>query len=67
MSPRLFVLPLLLVTMIAIAEPITVMDDLGRKVALSAPAERVVSLAPHLTEILFEIGVGSRILGTVRH
>ena len=29
-------------------------------------AERIVLFAPHLTELLFSVGVGSRIVGTVR-
>ncbi|MEY6431816.1 cobalamin-binding protein [Thioalkalicoccus limnaeus] len=45
--------------------PLTVTDDLDRIVTLSTPAERIVSLAPHVTENLFEIGVGERIVGTV--
>jgi iron complex transport system substrate-binding protein len=30
-------------------------------------AERIVSLAPHLTEMLFLIGAGDRVVGTVAH
>lgn len=32
---------------------------------LSRPARRIVSLSPHITENLFAIGAGSRIVGTV--
>lgn len=42
-------------------------DDGGRDVRLSAPATRIVSLAPHLTELLFEIGAEGAIVGTVAH
>jgi iron complex transport system substrate-binding protein len=42
-------------------------DDAGRRVALAAPARRIVSLAPHLTEVLFAAGVGERVVGVVAY
>ncbi len=50
----------------AAAAPIQVIDDVGRTVTIPAPATRIISLAPHLTEILFELGVGDAIVATVR-
>ena len=38
-----------------------VVDDLGQQVKLSAEPQRIISLAPHLTEMLFELGVGERL------
>lgn len=38
-------------------------DGLGREVNLPGPAQRVVSLAPSNTEILFDIGAGSQVVG----
>lgn len=57
--------------LIALSAPATaevvVTDDSGREVRLDAPAERIVSLAPHVTETLFEAGAGDRIVATVNH
>lgn len=46
-------------------QPIAVHDDEGRRVQLLQPAQRIVSLAPSLTEILFAIGAGEKIIGTM--
>src|SRR3989442_15587150 len=42
---------------------LVVTDDAGRRVALAAPARRVVSLLPSFTELPFAIGAGDRLLG----
>ena len=44
---------------------VTVRDDTGRLVHLAAPAARVVSLAPDLTELLFDVGAGDRVVGVI--
>lgn len=46
---------------------IEVVDDLGNTVSLLKPATRIVSLAPHITESLYEIGAGDQIVATVRY
>jgi iron complex transport system substrate-binding protein len=43
---------------------IRVVDDSGATVVLQSPAKRIVSLAPHVTELLFAAGAGDRIVGT---
>ncbi len=45
---------------------VQVIDDFGNEVSLSAPAERIVSLAPHVTESLFAAGAGDKIVATVQ-
>ncbi|MFN8432701.1 MAG: cobalamin-binding protein [Anaerolineales bacterium] len=47
----------------AVAEGLSFTDGLGREVTLTAPAQRVVSLAPSNTEILFAVGAGDQVIG----
>jgi iron complex transport system substrate-binding protein len=42
-------------------------DDAGATVTLAEPARRIVSVAPHLTELLFAAGAGDRIVGAVAY
>ena len=49
------------------AQSLRVVDDFGREVALPAPASRIVSLGPHITENLFSAGAGGKIVGVVDH
>ena len=44
------------------AGPLTATDDSGHQVTLTAPAARVVSLAPANTEIAFAIGAGAKLV-----
>jgi iron complex transport system substrate-binding protein len=46
---------------------ITTQDDAGRQLVLQKPAQRIVSLAPNTTELLFAAGAGDRIVGTVEY
>jgi iron complex transport system substrate-binding protein len=46
---------------------ISVRDDAGRAVRLARPAQRIVSLAPHVTELLFAAGAGPAIVGVSEH
>ena len=42
---------------------IRVVDDLEKEIVLTEPANKIISLAPNITEILFHIGAGSQIVG----
>jgi iron complex transport system substrate-binding protein len=57
----------LLVAITGAQAQVAVRDDLGRNVQLTAPAQRIVSLSPHGTELLFAAGAGARLVGTVEH
>jgi iron complex transport system substrate-binding protein len=48
---------------VALAQRPTVVDDLGREVALTAAAARVVSMVPSHTEMLCALGACDRIVG----
>ncbi len=45
------------------AYPLTVTDDTGNKVTLEKEPDKIVSLAPSTTEILFALGAGSKVVG----
>lgn len=61
---RAFCLIALLAAAPALAD-VAVNDESGRTVRLTQPARRIVSLSPHITENLFAIGAGNRVVGTV--
>jgi iron complex transport system substrate-binding protein len=68
---RKFLLVTLLIGLLAACSPqatptaaaLTFTDGLGRSVSLDGPAQRIVSLAPSNTEILFAIGAGKQVVG----
>ena len=45
-------------------QPVRVFDDAGHELVLETPARRIVSLAPHLTELLYAAGAGDAVVGT---
>ena len=48
-------------------QPGTYTDDMGRQVEISKVPQRIVSLAPSNTEILFALGLGDRVVGVTRY
>ncbi|MGE5841787.1 MAG: cobalamin-binding protein [Deltaproteobacteria bacterium] len=45
----------------------TFKDALGREVSVPSPPKRLIGLAPNLTEILYALGLGDRIVGVTNH
>jgi len=55
------------VAAVAARAEIVVRDDVGATVSLPRPAQRIVSLAPHATELLYAAGAASATVGAVAH
>ncbi|SNC67422.1 substrate-binding protein [Hymenobacter gelipurpurascens] len=46
--------------------PLSVTDQMGRRVAVPFPPQRIVSLVPSQTELLFDLGLGERVVGVTK-
>jgi iron complex transport system substrate-binding protein len=55
---------LLLLPMSAVSAPITVIDDSGQRVELERPARRIITLAPHVSELIATLGSSDRLVAT---
>ena len=62
-----FFLCLFLLSPFINAAPVEVIDDTLRAVKLNQPAQRIISLSPHVTELLYEAGAGARIVAAVEY
>jgi iron complex transport system substrate-binding protein len=51
------------VTTPASAFPLTITDDDGQQVTIGALPQRIVTFAPSMTEIVFALGLGDRVVG----
>lgn len=47
--------------------PLTITDDIGRQIVLTAEPARIVSLAPSNTEILYALGLGPKVVGNTNY
>ncbi|MYI89229.1 MAG: cobalamin-binding protein [Gammaproteobacteria bacterium] len=50
-----------------VGSTISVVDDSGETIVLEEPAQRIITLAPHLTEQVFTADGGDRIVATVNY
>jgi iron complex transport system substrate-binding protein len=51
---------------VAWAEAVQIGDDRGVTIRLAQPARRIITLTPHLTELVFAAGAGGRLAGVAR-
>ena len=62
-------MPVLLFLLLSVGLPldanaeIRLVDDNGEELVLAQPAQRIINLAPNITEVLFHIGAGAKIVG----
>lgn len=49
------------------ARAVTVRDDSGKQIHFDHPVTRVISLAPNLTELIFDLGAEKHLLATVQY
>ena len=56
----------LLLQNVTAAAAVSLADDRGRILVFAAPAQRIVTLAPHLAEIASAAGAGGRLVGVAR-
>ncbi len=48
-------------------QPKTIKDALGYSMTITSPPQKIVSLAPNITEILFALNLGHKIVGVTRY
>lgn len=68
----ILILPFILATVVGATAaggsfPVQVIDDAGRRVRIDRAPERIISLAPSNTELLFALGAGERLVGVTRY
>lgn len=51
---------------VAAAQAVQVIDGRGTTIQLTQPAQRIITLAPHLTELSFAAGAGAQLAGVAR-
>lgn len=46
---------------------VSVIDDLGHRIELKQPAQRVIALAPHIVEVVYAVGGGDQLVAAVSY
>lgn len=63
----LLAVALTLLPALALAAPVTATDDTGQRLTLPRPAQRIVTLAPHLAELVHAAGGGAALVAVGRY
>ncbi len=58
---------LALFSCLLVAQDKILKDDVGNLFTLKSPPQRIISLAPNITEIIFALGLGGRVVGVTRY
>lgn len=66
-TPRFIALVVALLFAASARAEIHVTDDAGTILTLTGPAQRIVSLSPHITELLYAAGAGDRLVAAVAY
>jgi iron complex transport system substrate-binding protein len=67
MRRQLLPIVLAMTSSVAAGAPLQVTDDSGAQLTLAVPANRIASLAPGSTEMLFAAGAGKQVIATVEY
>jgi iron complex transport system substrate-binding protein len=51
----------------AFCQNITVLDDAGTRIELARPAQRIITLAPNLAELVYAAGAGDKMVAATRY
>lgn len=67
MKLRNIIFILMLCAVVNVNADITVTDDSENELTFAEPVKRIISLAPHITELLYAAGADKQIVGTVNY
>lgn len=63
--PLLVLITLLVISSLGVAQeyPLTVVDDLEQEILMKEKPDKIISISPNMTEVLFAIGAGEKVIG----
>lgn len=66
---KIFIVWTLMISLLlgAMSTPQTFIDDLGNKLLLTSPPQRIISLAPNITEILYQLDLKDKIIAVTQY